>query len=99
MRKKVWLLTLIAIMLLANLSACGGEEETAPEAEEASTDEAHAGGSPPATPDMKLCQIAFTSDRDGGLEIYVMDADGSNVQQLTFNDSDDRLPAWSPLCK
>ncbi len=41
-------------------------------------------------------RIAFVSDRDGDEEIYVMNADGSGVEQLTFNDSDDRYPAWSP---
>ena len=40
--------------------------------------------------------IAFTSDRDGDYEIFVMNADGSEVRQLTDNDDDDGLPAWSP---
>ena len=30
-------------------------------------------------------QIAFTSYRDGNREIYVMDADGSNLRNLTRN--------------
>lgn len=41
-------------------------------------------------------RIAFASNRDGDYEIYVMDADGSNVQQLTHNDTDDMWPTWSP---
>ena len=43
-------------------------------------------------------QIAFVSDRDGNfnVEIYVMDADGSNQQNLTNNPRDDRDPSWSP---
>ena len=41
-------------------------------------------------------RIAFVSDRDGDAEIYVMNADGSGVEQLTDNDSVDRDPAWSP---
>ena len=40
-------------------------------------------------------QIAFESDRDGNWEIYVMDADGTNVRQLTDNDHDDTSPGWS----
>ena len=41
-------------------------------------------------------QIAFTSDRDGNWEIFVMDADGGNPRNLTNNPSDDRDPSWSP---
>ncbi|WP_455279239.1 CFI-box-CTERM domain-containing protein [[Eubacterium] cellulosolvens] len=41
-------------------------------------------------------KIAFASDRDGDYEIYVMNADGSNVTQLTNNSVDDWAPAWSP---
>ncbi len=41
-------------------------------------------------------KIAFASDRDGNLEIYVMDADGSNVARLTDNPGPDITPAWSP---
>ena len=41
-------------------------------------------------------RIAFYSDRDGDDEIYVMNADGSDLAQLTENDSDDHDPAWSP---
>lgn len=41
-------------------------------------------------------RIAFFSDRDGDEEIYVMNADGSGVVQLTDNDSNDRHPAWHP---
>jgi Tol biopolymer transport system component len=40
--------------------------------------------------------IAFTSDRDGDAEIYIMDQDGGNIQQLTFNDNQDEWPVWSP---
>lgn len=41
-------------------------------------------------------KIAFVSDRDGNQEIYVMEADGSNVQRLTFSEGSDVLPDWSP---
>lgn len=40
--------------------------------------------------------IAFSSNRDGKNEIYVMDADGSNVRRLTSNLADDVNPMWSP---
>lgn len=41
-------------------------------------------------------QIAFFSDRDGNLEIYVVGADGSGLRRLTDHPADDRNPAWSP---
>jgi Tol biopolymer transport system component len=40
--------------------------------------------------------IAFVSDRDGNGEIYVMDADGSNIRRLTRWRLWDGYPTWSP---
>ena len=52
---------------------------------------------PSWSPDSK--HIAFTSNRDGNLEIYVMDVDGGNQQRLT-NSGDVHIhnwePSWSP---
>ncbi len=39
--------------------------------------------------------IAFYSNRSGSNDIYVMNPDGTDVRQLTFDDDDSRLPAWS----
>ena len=41
-------------------------------------------------------KIAFYSKRDGNLEIYTMDSDGTNQTRLTFNEAGDAAPAWSP---
>ena len=41
-------------------------------------------------------RIAFQSERDGNSEVYVMNADGSDVTRLTNNSVDDLNPAWSP---
>jgi TolB protein len=41
-------------------------------------------------------RIAFTSDRDGNKEIYVMNADGSGQTNLTINPASDIGPAWAP---
>ncbi|HEX7294988.1 MAG TPA: chitobiase/beta-hexosaminidase C-terminal domain-containing protein, partial [Pyrinomonadaceae bacterium] len=41
-------------------------------------------------------KIAFSSNRTGDYEIYVMNADGSNVQRLTNSAGADRTPSWSP---
>ena len=41
-------------------------------------------------------RIAFTSDRDGNAEIYVMDDDGGNPRNLTNHPDTDWNPSWSP---
>ena len=41
-------------------------------------------------------KIAFTSDRDGNREIYVMNADGSSQTRITNNSISDDHPTWSP---
>lgn len=40
-------------------------------------------------------RIAFHSDRDGDLDIYSMNADGTDVQRLTDTPGRDFEPAWS----
>jgi len=46
------------------------------------------------TPD-RPARIAFMSDRDGNFEIYLMARDGSDLANLTNNEAQDGLPAWS----
>ena len=41
-------------------------------------------------------KIAFVSDRDDNKEIYVMNADGKNLKNLTLHLDDDTCPTWSP---
>ncbi|HKJ27369.1 MAG TPA: protein kinase, partial [Anaerolineales bacterium] len=54
--------------------------------------------SPEPTPLGMGGKIAFISRRDGSLydQIYVMDSDGSNVTQLTFDETHKSWPMWSP---
>ena len=40
--------------------------------------------------------IAFASTRSGNFDIYLMDANGANVQRVTVSDVDERSPTWSP---
>jgi Tol biopolymer transport system component len=49
---------------------------------------------PAWSPDGK--RIAFSSNRDGNHEIYVMDADGSDQKRLTNNNAEDWGPEWMP---
>ena len=41
-------------------------------------------------------RITFQSNRNGNFDIFVMNADGSNVTQLTSNPFDEYLPLFSP---
>lgn len=40
--------------------------------------------------------ILFTSEREGNLEVFVMDADGGNQRNLTNDRGSDYTPRWSP---
>ncbi|RLE03342.1 MAG: hypothetical protein DRJ13_04600 [Bacteroidetes bacterium] len=44
-------------------------------------------------------QIAFSSDRTGDSEIWMMNGDGSNQEQSKFTKEFVGGPIWSPLCK
>lgn len=41
-------------------------------------------------------RVAFTSTRENNHDIYLMDADGSNIVRLTDHPGRDSDPAWSP---
>jgi TolB protein len=42
-------------------------------------------------------KIVFESDLDGDYDLYVMDADGTDVRQLTDLPGDERDPDWQPV--
>src|SRR5207247_11024943 len=50
-------------------------------------------GDPAWSPDGQ--RIAFSSQRDGSTDIYVMNADGSGLRRVTAGPFDQQ-PAWSP---
>jgi TolB protein len=41
-------------------------------------------------------QVAFASERSGGVQIYVMSASGGDARRVTFNGGHNTDPAWSP---
>ena len=43
-----------------------------------------------------VSRIAYVSSSDGDSDIWVMDADGTNKQQLTTSSADEYSPIWSP---
>ena len=51
------------------------------------------------SPNLAETKIAFTSNRDGNEEIYLMNAEGSGLTNLTNNAANDFSPAWSPYGK
>jgi Tol biopolymer transport system component len=49
---------------------------------------------PAWSPDGAL--LAFSSDVDGDFDLYIVDADGSNLSRLTNLSGDEHVPSWSP---
>lgn len=41
-------------------------------------------------------RIVFASNADGDFDLYIMNADGSDVQRLTDNLGDELFPVWAP---
>jgi len=74
-----------AVILLAN---CGQTEPSPTPPRPSAT--------PLPTEARQAGAIAFVSERDGNMEIYVMGADGGNQTRLTNNPARDFAPAWSP---
>jgi Tol biopolymer transport system component len=44
-------------------------------------------------------KLGFASGRNGGLDIYTVNSDGSHITQLTTNGSQSQYPVWSPDSK
>ncbi|HBB95803.1 MAG TPA: hypothetical protein DC054_10465 [Blastocatellia bacterium] len=50
----------------------------------------------PPMPQSGDSKIVFASNRDGSMQIYVMNGDGSGVARLTNSSANDDYPRWSP---
>jgi Tol biopolymer transport system component len=50
----------------------------------------------PPMPQSPSAKIVFATNRDGSMQIYVMNGDGSNQVRLTFSGANDDFPRWSP---
>ena len=50
--------------------------------------------SPASSPDGS--KVAMILDKDGWVDLYVADADGSNLKRLTKTPEDESSPCWSP---
>lgn len=40
--------------------------------------------------------LAFSSKRNGNMDLWLINADGTNLRRLTSHPAEDRYPAWSP---
>src|SRR5215216_5049448 len=40
--------------------------------------------------------IAFSSDRDGNLDVFIIPSEGGAAKQLTFHSADDTVLGWTP---
>ncbi|HEY7545653.1 MAG TPA: biopolymer transporter Tol, partial [Blastocatellia bacterium] len=49
---------------------------------------------PRFSPDGKW--IAFSSDRDGNMDVFIVPAEGGAAKQLTFHSADDTVLGWTP---
>jgi tricorn protease len=49
---------------------------------------------PRFSPDGKW--IAFSSDREGNMDVYIMPSEGGVPKQLTFHSADDTVQGWTP---
>jgi len=49
---------------------------------------------PRFSPDGKL--IAFSSDRNGNFDVFIVPSDGGAAKQLTFHSADDTVLGWTP---
>lgn len=77
----------LPLLMLGALPGCGGDSAgtTGPGPEE-----------PAPVASSCLGCLAFTTERTGSFDVYLMEPDGTNPVRLTTNPQRDANPAWSP---
>lgn len=93
--KRSFAIAAIGISLLALLAACGGEED-APSPSTLETRRPHTTNATGIIGTEWPSLLAFQSNRDGNSEIYVMNAAGSRLINLTSHPASDFFASWSP---
>lgn len=106
MKQKLAVFGVFIISCAIILSGCSNTPATAAVTEAADTPApvmATATHEPTSTPEPSPtpvppipCTIVFESNRDGNLEIYFMNPDGSDQRNLSNDGAEDFSPAWSP---
>lgn len=76
------------ITIATSFAACSNDAPTAAESLAARPSFGKSGQAP--------SRIVFESNRDGNMEVYIMNADGTNQTRLTFNRATDASPVLSP---
>lgn len=81
-----------AIMIGAMLAACGGDDDGM-----SATTPGGTGSTGGAITDAELHgKIVYISNLSGNRDVWVMNADGSDPQQITRTPQDESFPEWSP---
>jgi TolB protein len=93
--EKLFSKTIILFSLLLLVSGCGPNVNTVP-SKNTPTQPEPTVISDTLSPSNNEGVIAFYSNRDGNAEIYTINSDGTNLQRLTHNSTDDMAPAISP---
>jgi len=91
-RKAGILLTAVTISLVFGPVISGASDSSSYPINQASNpaEDRHPAWSPDGS------KVAFDSDRNGNVDIYVMNADGTDLIRLTDDPNRDQYPAWSP---
>lgn len=83
---------LAMVTVLATTSGCTPTTE----ADAAGTDLCDEPAASATVPDPAIRPLAYTSDRSGTFDLWLMGSDGSNAIQLTTAPDAEGMPSWSP---